>query len=139
MLIVNPVTSLWGTVSKGKSGTFQLFAKNLDNKNMSEKCAHVHFEDFFNKIQTYNDLTYVKSDIGNTTCDLVRSKRKLDLIFVSTNGNIDQYFFVLKRLSKFNADVRILKEYKLKKAFKHYTFVLKMDISMDEFITLDKL
>ena len=81
----------------------------------------------------------MNNHLENTTCELGRSKRKLDLIFVSTNGNIDQYFFVLKCLSKFNADVRILKEYKWKKAFKHYTFILQMDISMDEFITFDKL
>ena len=58
MHIVNPVTSLWGTVSKGKSGTFHFFAKNLDNNNMSEKCNHVHFEDPFNKMRPYNDSTY---------------------------------------------------------------------------------
>ena len=60
---------------------------------MSEKCACVHFEDFFNKIQTYNNLTYEKKFLENTTCEVGRSKRKLDLIFVSTNGNIDQYLY----------------------------------------------
>ena len=125
MHIVNPVTSLWGAVSKGKSGTFQFFAKNLDTNNMSEKCACVNFEDLFNKIQIHNDSTYEKSYLENTTCELGRSKRILDLIFVSTNGYIDQYFFVLKYPSKFNADVRILKEYKWKKTFKYYTFILQ--------------
>ena len=70
MHIINPVTSLWGTVSKGKSGTFQFFAKNLDSNNVSEKCARDHFENLFNKIQTYNDLTYKTSYLENTTCKL---------------------------------------------------------------------
>ena len=58
---------------------------------------------------------------------------------MSTNGNIDQYLFLLELLSKFNADVRILKEYKWKNLSKIIPLFYKMNISMDELITFDKL
>ena len=66
-------------------------------------------------------------------------QRKLGLIFVNTNSNIDQYLFVLKQLSKFNANVRILKEYKWKNLSNIIPLFYIMDISMDEFITFNKL
>ena len=105
---------------------------------MSEKCSCVHFEYLFNKIPTYYDSTDKKSFLENTTCELGRSKRKLDMIFVNKNGNIEQHFFVLKSLSKLNADVRVLKEYKWKKLSNIISLFCRMDISMDEFITFNK-